>query len=450
MRHLLGFILRRQHTRSTWRTMAAAMTLVMVTLTGTHHAKAQVLSGPWVQKQDQRIDELRKTPLRVIVIDALGRPVPGAQVHLAMQRHDFAFGVRLDASRFSSDDLPDISTMSDQEAELWKLMSAVSIEDTAAWSRLESEPGKLDWTLADRMLRFAAGRGLPVRWGEVISADPSRLPVWLTALSDEALALAMQDHVARVARHLHGRAAQWDVMTRLADHNWPQQRLGQAIPRMLMLAAQRHSPQVVRSVRFSDTLTGPRLATMVQTLNELRDAQIPFNAVSIDARFTGMVAYAPLEESLTWLGQLGLPVHLTNLEVGGPTADAAAINLETILRLSFAQPAIHGIWLHGLRPEEVLDAASALLADDGTLTPAGRLFTRLVGEQWWTDEVHQADALGNVHARVFAGAYHLHAVWPGGQARTQAYIPTGTKRQLIVMQALGGTTAANPSSKGSP
>lgn len=396
-------------------------------------AFSQVLTGQWVKNQDERIERHRKGDVRVIVLDARGQAVPGAQIHVAMQRHDFQFGVRLDPSWFK-DQSP--VKVPDAQLPVWRLLNAASIEENARWNQLEPQQGKYEWAAAERMLNWCSDKELAVHWGQVVATDVSHLPVWLTKLNNDELAKTLEAHVAELSRRIAGRAASWDVIARLPDHQYIQSRLGDPMLRRLIASAAMLAPKTPRSVRFNDTLGGERLTDMVQTLTDMRDLQTPISSVSMDVKLGGNVAYVSLERSLEWLAKIGLPINIMSLEVGGPSPQAAAINLETTLRTFFAQPQVQGIWLGGIGEDQVLDPASALVDQYNKLTPAGELFVKMVGTRWWSDEIVRADELGNARLRVFAGAYKIQAVWPGGQAATAAYIQPGKRTQLIIIQQL--------------
>lgn len=408
-------------------------------------AVAQILSGPWVKEQDDRIEQIRKGNVRVIVLDAQGKAVGGAQVHLAMLRHDFSFGVRLDPARFATGQ-PEPLTVNEEK--LWRVMSAAAIEEPAQWTMLEREKDQPDWQLSEVMLRWAHDRQLAVRWGEVVSTDMSRLPLWATQLPDADFALTLEDHVKQIASRVGSQVTAWDVLTQLGDHRYIQDRLGEAMIRRLVAHAQQQQPQLPRVLRFTNTLAGPRLTDMVQQITQLRDAQIPFTALAIDTKLGGTVAHVSLERSLEWIAGLGLPLSMVNLEVGGATPEAAAVNLETALRAFFSRPMVQGIWLGGMTADQVIDPSSALVDRQGFLTPSGELFEHMVGRLWWSDEIIQADELGNVRQRVFAGAYQINAVWPGGQAQCSTYIRPGKQTQLVVVQQLKQSVPADASKPG--
>ncbi|MCE0498316.1 MAG: endo-1,4-beta-xylanase, partial [Methylacidiphilales bacterium] len=52
--------------------------------------------APWRKAAQERIDQLRKANLTVIVQDKNGKPVPAAEVHIQMQRHAYGFGTFLE------------------------------------------------------------------------------------------------------------------------------------------------------------------------------------------------------------------------------------------------------------------------------------------------------------------------------------------------------------------
>ncbi|MEM6507708.1 MAG: hypothetical protein AAF711_19905, partial [Planctomycetota bacterium] len=129
------------------------------------------------------------------------------------------------------------------------------------------------------------------------------------------------------------------------------------------------------------------------------------------------------------------PVTLAGFEVGGRSPVAAAINLETLLRLVFAQPRIDGIYLRGLLGDELLEKQAALLDDEGQPTASGEVMDQLFNKIWHSDEQGVSDERGNVSARVFTGMYAITASLPDGRKlKSQVHIPKNDRPKLIVLQ----------------
>ncbi len=394
---------------------------------------AQTLDAPWVARSQERIERVRKTDVRVIVVGRDGQPVPGAVVRLRMVQHAFPLGVRLNPAEFTDGAQPPAAR---DDRPVWRCFNAASLDLATAWAVTQPHRGQWDFLVIDDMISWADGRGMRLRWGSLTSADPGRVPGWLLKLQGDDLAAALQDHVRTVMTRFGHRVDQFDVHTDQFDHDLVSARLGRPMIRRLHEYAKACAPEALTCFRFEDGLSGARLNTMVQQVAQMREEFVPFDLVAVDQRFGGMIVQGPLQRGLESLGNLGVGVVVTNLEVGGPSPGAAAINLETVLRTLLAERAVKGIWLAGVRGEELSDPAAALVDDDGEPTAAGRVLDGLVRQHWWTDVQEKADELGNVRTRVFAGVYDLSADTPGGVAQSRVYLPVAGEVRVVLLRPL--------------
>jgi Glycosyl hydrolase family 10 len=395
--------------------------------------RGQVVGGAWVKEADQRVNSLRKASLRVLVLDAAGQPAPAAKVHVAMRRHVFPFGVRLDPLWFAPGETRDRF----DDAPVWRAFSAVSLDAATGWPTLQPAMGRWEFRRTEQMLDWAQERGMAVRWGAVLSADAGRAAPWAAGLDGTALRVAVEQHLHEVLTRFGRRVGQFDLLANSLDHRWLSERLGGAIERRLFQLAGAVAPHANVGVQFDDTLTGERLQRMVRRVTELKEAFVPIDYVSIQARLNGTVTQSALARSLGWVGDLNVPIVVTGLEVGGPSPAAAAINIETVLRVLFADEHVRGVWLAGVAAERLSDPSAALVAKDGQPTPAGAIFDKMVRRVWWTDETATADRLGNVRLRVFAGLYEVSATLAdGSMASTQVFLPPGSEEKLVVIQPL--------------
>lgn len=395
---------------------------------------AQMLNAPWVGHAEARIDACRKVAVRVIVLDAAGRPAPGAKLRIVQQRHAFSFGVRLNPDDFRDGVLPPAGR---DEQPVYRCFNAASLDLASNWPTTGPNPGQWDFMLVDDMVTWANRRGMTLRWGSLTSADPGRVPPWVAPLHGRPLLEAYEAHLHAVLGRFGRRIEQFDVHTDATDHDLASSRLGPAVVRRLYEQARAAAPQAVLGLRFEDGLLGERLAATIRAINDAREDLVPFDAVVIEQRLGGMIVQTPLQKALESLGNVGVPVIVTNLEVGGPTPGAAAINLETVLRTLFAEASVRGIWFAGVASDEVGDPAAALVDAAGQPTPAGTVLDSLIRRLWWTDSAHDADELGNVRTRVFAGVHRLEATLPGGVlADASVYLAPGAHEQVVFVRPL--------------
>jgi len=390
--------------------------------------QGQVLTGPWVDQSQQAIAQHRMTDLHVIVVDRENQPLADAMVHVRMLRHDFAWGVHLDREM-----------MREWEAEgpVWRCFNAAALDRVSAWPVMQGEAEQWRERHVENILDWCETRGLQVRFGAVTSAHPAHLPAWVVQLDDPALRDAIETRIRRVLRRFGRRMQQFDLHSHMVDHQLVQARLGRAMIRRMHDEAKAFEPRVQLGVRFENCLTGERLQQMRRKLGELRDDFVPMDVLVLDERLDGLVLQAPLTQAARWLRNADMPVVIGKLEVGGGGAEAAAINLETVLRVLFAEPAITGIYMAGVRGEHFSSDHAALLDAEGRPTPAGRAFDALVRELWWSDETHMADSLGNVRSRVFAGVYQITVTLDDGVVfDTQVYLPVRDESRIVLMQPL--------------
>lgn len=399
--------------------------------------EGQLLRGRWVDQSQQAIDQYRKTDLHVLVLDASGQPTPGAKVHIQQRRHAFIFGVHPDPRAFAqADKRPAISL----KAPVWRCFNSVALDDAGAWPKVQSDSQIWDFRIVDRMIEWAEAQNMTLRYGAVTSADPDHAPPWLLQLDDAALEQAVDAHLHRVMTDYRRRVDQFDVHGHMMDHHLVAARLGEAMVRRMHESARAMAPRAKIGVRFENSIHAGRITDLTKTHAHLREQFIPADLIVLDERLAGSLFHAPLSRAMNWLRDLHRPVVIGRLEAGGASPTAAAVNLETFLRVAFAEPMVQGVWLAGVGGE--LSAPNAALIDEqGQPTPVGEVFDHLVHQVWWTDVTKSADKLGNVRLRVFAGTYHITAELPdGSRAETEAFLSVDPSPRTVMLQPL--TTSA--------
>ncbi len=379
---------------------------------------AQLLQGQWVVDAQVRIHEHRKGNVRVIVMGRDGRPAPGATVAIRQTRHAFPLG-------FVAHDRDDIDAAgAGDDTPVLRVFNAVALDPLTHWPTAQPTPDAADDldTLVDAALR----RDLRVRFGGVLSADAGLIPDWAAALPDADFAAAVDARVRR-ATALAPRVADFDLYThalRHAGRGGVTQRLGPAGLRRLFHLAHAHAPEAAIALRVEDALVEQRVPEILRRVRDLREAFLPLDALAVEQRLGGILPHAQLERAFRLFDSLDLPLVLASLEVAGTSASAAAVNLETTLRLAFASPRVAGIYLAGLHDHDVVDPAAALLHHDNTPTEPGRMLDNLFRQLWWTHDTFAADELGNVHTRVFAGNHRITATLPDGtELHTLVHVP---------------------------
>ncbi|MCC6679595.1 MAG: endo-1,4-beta-xylanase [Phycisphaeraceae bacterium] len=389
------------------------------------------MTGPWVEQLNQRIDDIRKTDLRVIVLDAEGKPVSRAAVRIEQISHDFPLGFVLGEGGFDAvrDKLPALA-----------VLNAVALDRLTAWSRLQQNPlAEPDYAAVDEAVREARQLGLHVRWGGLLSADAARNPDWLSLMDKPQMTAAIENHVIDVLQRYRGEVDAFDLYTHSLDHQWVTDQLGDAVIRRLYDQAHAIAPRAALALGLENCLTETRLRKAIEHCKDMRNRFVHFNQVAIEQRMGGVLLQRQLAHGLDLLGELGGDVVIGPLEVGGSSAPAAANNLETLLRILFACDCVRGIYFSGLTIDDVADPNATLIDNAGHLTEPGQLIAGLFGSEWWTNLTIATDEVGNAYARPFTGTHRITATLPDGSTlRTTVYLsksaPPGLAQHIVLLE----------------
>lgn len=407
-----------------WCVMTVALAALSAVVAWPSRAAGQILTGEWVNESQRRIEEHRKTRLRVLVLDEEGKPAALRVVRVTQLSHDFVWGIAA-AKASSAWPLPGV----------WRCFNALSLDPSGDLAHTKPMDGPMDGAAVDAGLA-SLPEGWMARWGGVISAEVGAVPPWMGEKKGRDLDGLLNAHVAEILQRYSGQAGGFDLYTNLIDHGFVESRLGEGAVRALFENAKAVRPGASIGIRFDDALEGPRLPGMIQRVRSLRESFVPFDHIAVSGRFGGTLVQATMRGAVEWIGQLEMPVTIVGLEVGGGSASSAAINLEMVLRTFFAEPTINGIYFSGMTKQDVQDSAAAFVTEEGVPTATGELLERMVRGQWWTDVEARTDTLGNARAKVFAGRYRVSVMLGEEESSVEVWLPPQQGERTVVLQPI--------------
>ena len=214
----------------------------------------------------------------------------------------------------------------------WPLLTeqfgGVTPENCMKVKAVQPEEGKFRFADADRFMKFAAQRDLPVVGHCLVWAKDDRTPPWFfkdgeKAASKELLLARMKTHIETVAGRYKGKVVAWDVVNEVLDDGQPELRpsswlsiAGEEFIAKAFEYAHAVDPDAILIYNDYHSELPRKRAKMLKLLRKLLDQGVPIHAVGIQGHYTiDKVPYGDLEVTLDAVRELGLKVFISELDI---------------------------------------------------------------------------------------------------------------------------------------
>lgn len=364
--------------------------------------------APWRAAAQERIERIRKGELTLQIVDATGKPVPNATVEIRQTRSAFGWGTAVVAGRVLADG-PDADRYRDFLA---KYCNRAVFENDLKWFGWQNRRNRAD---VFRALDWLDKRQIDVRGHCLVWPSwRNSTPRWKELASNpEALDAAIREHIRDEASSLRGRVVDWDVVNEIHDNNDILKILGDNILVDWFQEARAADPNARLFINDYGILSGEGLDRRKQTsyfqaIKKLLDAGAPVGGIGMQSHF-GQTATPPerLLEILDRFAELGLPISITEHDVDTVDKKFQADFTRDFMTAAFSHPAVDEILVWGFWERSHWRPESAYFTADWTPTPAGKVWTELVGETWRSNFDATSNEDGTVATRVFLGDYRI-------------------------------------------
>ena len=382
----------------------------------------QAADAPWRQKALARIENTRKGDLAIQVLDAGGKPVTNAAVHVRMTRHAYQFGT------FLEEDI--VLRETDNGRKYRETVSRLFNRVTCPlyWS---------DWGWQDPAgrLRFIAiaqwakENGFYTRGHNLIWPGWHWMPKEMEALKDKPAALkkAIDAHLAEVVTVMKPIGFDtYDVVNEPRANHDVQDILGPAeVARWFTLVHDLDPHPVLGLNEYAivagggDTVREQEL--YAKQIRELLEANIPVGVIGVQCHMgENLTPPQKVLEILDRLATLKLPIHATEFDISTDDEQTQGDYMRDFLIAFFSHPATESVTQWGFWEGSHWSPRAALFAKDWRVKPSGQAYLDLVLGKWWTDETRTTDRQGYCRVRAFLGDHAVTVTYPGGHALTRA------------------------------
>lgn len=371
--------------------------------------KADALDTAWYAGAEARIDSLRKADFTV-------RATPGSDVSVKLVRHDFPFGTAL---AFYNDDADSVEQW--YKAEAKKLFWHAVSENQFKWPEYEPEKGKI---LKEQMYRYVdftkengwTLRGHALMWSHQGYGFDKHYSNPSSKKQCKAFANFLKARIDRDLKEYKGKIVEYDVWNEPLHESYTFNTCGWGLLDSAFIWAHRADPKAVLYINDYNVVAAGETDRYVSLVKGMLDRKVPVHGIGVQCHFNlRPVVPALIRERLDKLASLGLPIKVTEFDVGdwqvgmNDTEEVQADKFETFIRSAFSHPAINGIVLWGFWDNRHWVKNGGIVASDGREKPAAKRVYDLWHKVWNTEAVAKAGADGVAAFRGFKGRYQVTA-----------------------------------------
>jgi endo-1,4-beta-xylanase len=388
--------------------------------------------APWRKAAAERIEQMRKAPIVVTVVDSAGKPVANADVHVRMTRHAFVFGSCYSPARILDTASPD----SEKYRQTFLSLFNTGVDEYAmkwqGWNDPATRQKALD------ALKWMQDHGIAVRGHNMIWPGFKWLPADAknSAGDPDALRKMIREHILSVGGAMRGKVIDWDVVNEPFENNDLLKILGEDAMADWFGAAREADPTAKLYLNETAVPTSPpgaqQYTALFDRVHHLQELGAPIDGVGMQAHFASDV-----QPPVQLLGiydrfaKLGLPVRITELDIDTDDEQLQADYLRDFLTASFSHPDINGILLWGFWEGSHWRPNAAMFRKDWSPRPIAGVWKDLVFKQWWTDAHVTTNASGISQIRGFLGDYEITATSRNQTATTHIALTGGGKEVRI-------------------
>jgi len=406
---------------------------------------------------ETRIEQHRKADATILVTDAAGTPVEGAEVQVEQTRHAFLFGCNIFAWGRVGDEAGE-TAYRQRFADVFNFATLPFY-----WWSYEGQRGQPIHERTAQVARWCQQQGIdckghPLAWNY---AEPR----WLPEDPDQVLELQLA-RIGDCTGRFGGLIDRWDVVNEATHFDradcqarapkltaaWAATGQTEFVRRCFQQARQAN-PKA--TLLINDYRVDPQYVQLIEKLVDDNGKPL-YDVIGIQSHQHGGVwSNRKIWETCERFARFGVPLHFTeNTILSGkqgweltqrgedwpstPEGEAAqAREVERFYTMLYSHPAVAAITWWDFSDRAAWQRAPAgFLRKDMSPKPAYEVLHRLIKEKWWTRTAVRTDAQGKAAFRGTLGQYRIAVTAAGRTAEPQTLeLRRGQANQITVRTA---------------
>ncbi len=385
-------------------------------------------NAEWRIAANERIEQIRKSDIRVKVINTKGEPVEGAEITIDQQKHKFRFGTYMPLRRIIEDEETTSATKIKNQAfqnQLKTMFNTTGFENAFKPGNIINEATQAK---VETIIQFAEENDMSLRghtlvWRES-DAKATMTDDELTAYEagdaetkKAIMKTAIRRHIDTYTKKYGAYIDSWDVVNEFLNHKDEIYTIigkdMNEVAEWFKIAAENTKetkPNLVLNDFGIISMDETAQNSHYQLAKELKELGAPITTIGMQAHLGGAVPPAYVIDIFNKFQDLGLDIEITEFTYENSNETVQANYVRDFLTAIFSHPSTSSMYLWGFAKHEIGNRQNSALCyeynattNEYKLKPSGEVWMDLIYNQWWTNEEGITDEKGVFDTRAFHG-----------------------------------------------
>ena len=380
----------------------------------------------WRAPAAERINQLRKGIVEMVVYDEQGQVLKDANVSIEMVRHQFGFGTAVDANKFMSNTV--------YRKKVFELFNEVVLENDLKWPAFKPTSLNLKRTL-DSLDKHK----IPVRGHNVIWPSFKFNSTALKTLSANPVAFRneIDRHIDEVTQFAKGRVIDWDVLNEPYSEKEFMAILGDEVMADWFKRVRQNDRTVKMYINDYSILSAGGMDVNHQNgyfdiIKYIDSKGGKIEGIGMQGHFgSDLTPLTKVYSILDRFATLGKEIKITEHDINITQREVQADYTRDFMTICFSHPSVKSFLVWGFWAGQHWLPEGAYFATDWTIRPHGEAWKELVFNQWWTKKTDKiTDSEGKVSFDGFLGTYK-YTITSGDKVRTGTFSINNSKQSAL-------------------
>lgn len=373
----------------------------------------------WREEALERIDEVRKGDVKVVVTDSNGNPISGAKTEIEMYEHEFEWGTAVSSGGLSNPKMLDA---------VGSLFNAAVLENELKWSMYEQNTQRpINMIKKLNELGIYTVRGHCLVWDRNRRTNDTSVPEDLPTLYNDKDKLfdRIESHIFEIMGNMDGYITEWDVLNEACNNTTMQNIYGRELIKEWFAIAR--DTGIDADLYYNDFKTNDELFAL---LDKMEQMGVDYDGIGVQSHYSGNTTVTDIDNFYKKLSSYGKKLKVTEYDFQTDDPIRQAEFTRDLMILTFSYDAFEGFYLWGIKGGD----GNRYVCYDNSWNPRPALeqMQDLIYNKWMTRDSGRTDANGVAEFEGFYGSYKISVIANGVKKTVLVDCHKGSDNTILI------------------